>query len=175
LNWKRIKSKGTESFPSSFNMMQENTITSIEKLVNQIIADRPEVFLISIKIKPTNNIKVYLDADNGLPIDTCIKINRAMYKQIEELNWYPDGNFSLEVSSAGVDEPLKMTRQYLKNIGRNVEVILNDETRLEGKLASVDEQRIVVTYTEGKNKKATIVEKQIDTDNIKQIKVLVTF
>ena len=156
-------------------MTQETSLQAIEQLVAQTIADKPEVFLVAVKIKPTNNLKVYLDADNGLPIDTCVKINRALYKQIEELNWYPDGNFSLEVSSAGIDEPLKLLRQYQKNIGRMVEVTLNDDSRIEGKLEAVDPQHILVACKEGKNKKAVVVEKQVAFQDIKQTKVLVTF
>src|ERR1700712_2653087 len=127
--------KGTIPFPSSFTMIQDTTsIQAIESLIGELLSETPDIFLVSVRIKPTNNIKVFLDADSGLSIDKCVKINRAMYRAIEENGWYPDGNFSLEVSSPGLEEPLKMLRQYKKNIGRNVEVILQDDTRHEGKL-----------------------------------------
>ena len=122
-----------------------------------------------------NNIKVFLDADAGLSIDKCVKINRKMYRTIEENAWYPDGNFSLEVSSAGVDEPLLLIRQYKKNMGRNVEVILNDESRFEGKLLAANENLIQIEYKEGKNKKAVTVTKEIPFDQIKQTTVLIAF
>lgn len=112
-----------------------------------------DIFLVDLKVKPTNNIKIYLDADSGLGIERCIKINRALYKQIEEQGLYPDGDFSLEVSSPGVDEPLKLLRQYIKNKGRNVEVTYNDGTKKEGKLLEVGEDSITIEYTEGKGKK----------------------
>src|SRR6185436_11202021 len=104
----------------SFTMSQETQIQAVEKLVSSLLQD--DIFLVSIKIKPTNNIKIYLDADGGLGIEKCIKINRALYRIIEEMGTYPDGDFSLEVSSPGVDEPLKLLRQYKKNVGREVEV-----------------------------------------------------
>ncbi len=63
--------------------------------------------------------------------------NRALYKQIEAEGIFPDGDFSLEVSSPGLDEPLKLKRQYQKNIGRNVEVTLQDGSKKEGKLLSI--------------------------------------
>ena len=85
-----------------------------------------DVFLVELKVSPGNNLKVFLDADKGVTIDTCISINRALYKKIEEDDLFPNGDFSLEVSSPGVDEPLKLHRQYKKNIGRNVEVVMND-------------------------------------------------
>src|SRR5450432_558715 len=136
-------------------MTQEITsIQAIESLIGQLLSETEDIFLISVRIKPTNNIKVFLDADSGLSIEKCVKINRAMYRTIEEKGWYPDGNFSLEVSSPGVEEPLKMFRQYKKNIGRKVEVILNDDTKQEGKLLEANEDFIQMEYTEGKNKKA---------------------
>ena len=81
------------------------------------------------KIRPTNNIKVFLDADLGISIDKCVSYNRALYKEIVESGIFPDGDFSLEVSSPGLEEPLKLRRQYQKNIGRNVEVMLKDGMR----------------------------------------------
>jgi ribosome maturation factor RimP len=57
---------------------------------------------------------------------------------------YPNGDFSLEVSSPGLDEPLKLHRQYLKNINRNVEVTLKDGSRIEGVMALVSEESIGV-------------------------------
>ena len=134
-----------------------------------------DIFLVSIKVKPINNIKIYLDADNGLGIEKCIKINRALYRIMEEMGMYPDGDFSLEVSSPGVDEPLKMLRQYKKNAGREVEVILNDDTKQEGKLIEVNEDTIKITYTEGKNKKAVNHEVEIPFADIKQTRVKVKF
>jgi len=168
--------KGTSTFPSSFTMTQDTTsIQAIETLVGQLLSETEDTFLVSVRIKPTNNIKVFLDADSGLSIDKCVKINRAMYRTIEEKGWYPDGNFSLEVSSPGIEEPLKMIRQYKKNIGRKVEVILNDDTKQEGKLLEANENLIQLEYTEGKNKKAVTVVKEIPFDQIKQTTVLIAF
>jgi ribosome maturation factor RimP len=157
-------------------MIQDTTsIQAIETLVNELIADTPEIFLVSVRIKPTNNIKVFLDADNGLSIERCVKINRAMYRVIEEKGWYPDGNFSLEVSSPGLEEPLKLLRQYRKNIGRAVEVIQNDDTTVEGKLIEVNDLSITLEYTEGKNKQAVTVVKEIPLEQVKQTTVQIVF
>jgi ribosome maturation factor RimP len=150
-------------------------IQRIEALVEGLIAAADGVFLVSVRIKPTNNIKVFLDADNGLSIEKCTKINRAMYRVIEEEGWYPDGNFSLEVSSPGTDEPLKLLRQFKKNIGRNVEVMLKDDTKTEGKLTGAAEENIQIEITTGKNKKAVTTEKDVAFADIKQVKVLISF
>jgi ribosome maturation factor RimP len=79
------------------------------------------------------------------------------------------------VSSAGVDEPLLLLRQYKKNIGRNVEVILNDDGILEGKLIEANENIIQLEYKEGKNKKAITVTKDVPFDQIKQTTVQIAF
>lgn len=93
-------------------MTVETQIETVTKLIGPLLVD--DIFLVSIKIKPTNNYKIYLDADGGLGIEKCIKINRALYKIMEEMAIHPDGDFSLEVSSPGIDEPLKLLRQYKK-------------------------------------------------------------
>ena len=80
---------------------------------------------------------------------------------------YPEGEFSLELSSPGIDEPLKMHRQYLKNKGREVEVTLQDDTKKEGKLLSVTEADILIEFTEGKGKKAVTQQLVIPFTNIK--------
>ena len=167
--------KGTKTFPSFFKMNQASPIQATEALIEKLIEGNEDIFLVSVRIKPTNNIKVFLDADSGLSIEKCIKINRALYKTIEEEAWYPDGNFSLEVSSPGVDEPLKMLRQYKKNIGRKLEVTFTDDTKKEGKLLSADENGIQIEYTEGKNKKAVTHIKDIAFNEIKQAIVLISF
>lgn len=75
--------KGTVAFPSSFIMTQDTQIQAVEKLITPLLNE--DIFLVSIKIKPTNNFKIFLDADSGLGIDKCIKINRALYKIMEEM------------------------------------------------------------------------------------------
>jgi ribosome maturation factor RimP len=165
--------KGTVAFPSSFIMTQDTQIQAVEKLIAPLLKD--DVFLVSIKIKPTNNFKIYLDADSGLGIEKCIKINRALYKIMEEMGMYPEGDFSLEVSSPGLDEPLKLLRQYKKNIGRDVEVITLDDQKKAGKLLEVTDEAITIGYTEGKGKKAIAKTAVIAFDLIKQTKIQIKF
>ena len=161
------------AFPSSFIMTQDTQIQAVEKLIGPLLFD--DIFLVSIKIKPTNNFKIYLDADDGLGIEKCIKINRALYKIMEEMGMYPEGDFSLEVSSPGLDEPLKLLRQYKKNIGRDVEVTMNDEVKKEGKLIAVTEENITIEYAEGKGKKAIVKTDEIPFDAVKQTKIQIKF
>lgn len=154
-------------------MTQDTQIQAVEKLIGPLLTD--DIFLVSIKIKPTNNFKIYLDADSGLGIEKCIRINRSLYKIMEEMGMYPDGDFSLEVSSPGLDEPLKLLRQYTKNIGRDVAVTLNDDRKKEGKLTAVTNDNITIEYTEGKGKKAVQQVEEISFDQIKQTKIQIKF
>ena len=94
---------------------------------------------------------------------------------MEELAIFPEGDFSLEVSSPGIDEPLKLHRQYLKNIGRNVEVLLQDSTKKEGKLTEASEESITIEYVEGKGKKAVQHQLVIPFAEIKQTTVQIKF
>ena len=154
-------------------MGTDTHIETVKKLLEPLLEG--DIFLVDLKVKPTNNFKIYLDADSGLGIEKCIKINRALYKQMEEQALYPDGDFSLEVSSPGIDEPLKMHRQYNKNVGRNIEVKLKDGSVKEGKLTNVTEEDITLDYTEGKGKKAVQHQLQLPFSEIQQTKVLIKF
>lgn len=152
-----------------------NPLKKIEDFVAGVTSQSETVFPVEIKISPANDIKVFLDADDGITIEKCTSINKALYKYIEESELFPGGNFSLEVSSPGIDEPLKLLRQYKKNIGRKVEVVMNDGTRMEGKLLNVSDNEIVIEEKTGKANKAIIKTTTILFNQIKQTKVLITF
>jgi ribosome maturation factor RimP len=156
-------------------MIADTKQKAIEDFVNAQLKGSEDVFLVEVKVIPGNNIKVFLDADNGITIDKCIKINRALYNQIEESDIFPNGDFSLEVSSPGVDEPLKLHRQYKKNIGRTVEVTMNDGTKKEGKLTEVNDDEILIEEKSGQGKKTVIKTTNILFNQVKHTKVLVTF
>ncbi|HEX2847839.1 MAG TPA: ribosome maturation factor [Chitinophagaceae bacterium] len=156
-------------------MSTEGYIQVLEQKVNALIAADKDVFLVEIRIKPTNNVKVFLDSDLGISIDRLIQYNRALYKQFEEENIFPGGDFSLEVSSPGLDEPLKMHRQYLKNTGRFVEVLQLDGVKKEGKLISTTETDIVIEEEKGKGKKKELVQHSIPFSEIKTTKVQIKF
>jgi len=155
------------------SMSTETNLDTVKRLLLPLLTD--DIFLVDIKVKPTNNIKIYLDADSGLGIEKCIKINRALYRQMEEMAIYPEGDFSLEVSSPGIDEPLKLHRQYVKNIGRFVELTMNDDSKKEGKLLEANEDSLVIEFTEGKGKKAVTQQLPVALNDIKQTKVQVKF
>ena len=155
-------------------MNSENQVITVEKKLNELLSELPGYFLVETSVKPTNNIKVFVDADQGAAIDQLSKINRALYKWVEE-NLFPNGDFSIEVSSPGLDEALKLDRQYFKNIGRMVEIILKNGLKKEGKLISVSENEIVIEEERGKGKKKEVIQHIILKEEIKTTKVQVKF
>ena len=156
-------------------MSTDTQIGVVKQKINELLAEHPTHFLVEIRIKPTNNFKVFIDADEGVNLAVLIEYNRKLYKFIEENSLYPDGDFSLEVSSPGLDEPLKLNRQYKKNIGRFVDVLLNDTTKKEGKLIEATEDGIIIEYELGKGKKKEIKQETILFTDIKNTKIQIKF
>ncbi len=156
-------------------MDQASQKLKIENFLNQYLEDQPEVFIVEVKITPGNSISVFADADNGITIDKCTKMNRALYNYLEENEIFPNNDFAIEVSSPGVEEPLLLLRQYKKNVGRTVEVVTNDDKIFTGKLIAVTDQEITIESKEGKGNKATTKTNNILLNQIKHTKVLVTF
>jgi ribosome maturation factor RimP len=156
-------------------MQTATQIQAIEERVGQLLVDHPEHFLVEVRIKPTNNIKVFIDGDQGVNLGELIQYNRKLYRQLEESGLYPDGDFSLELSSPGLDEPLKLFRQYRKNIGRYVDVTLNDGSRKEGKLVGVEEHGLLIETEAGKGKKKETRQEPLPMDQVKSTKIQIKF
>jgi ribosome maturation factor RimP len=163
-------------------MDKETQIESIRQMIEEILQEEPVYFLVDLRIKPTNNVKVFLDGDSGITIEKCVQVNRKLYKKLEEAAFFPEGDFSLEVSSAGLDEPLKSLRQYKKNIGRQVEVQFQDGSQKEGQLMEVNSEGIVLEISSAKpsNGKLPSKKKEISShsflfNNIKSTKIQIVF
>ncbi len=156
-------------------MATSTELEKIEEFVKNFITGPNDLFLADVKIAPGNKVTVLLDGGHGVTIENCTVINKALYKFIEETQLFGESNFSLEVSSFGVDRPLQLLRQYKKNTGRTVEVLLKDGTKVEGILTEVNEEYIKIEQKTGKGNKMT---KQVTTILFNQIKhttVLITF
>jgi ribosome maturation factor RimP len=149
----------------------DSQIQAIEQKVMALIDPDPENFLVEIKIRPGNNIKIFVDADRGMSIDKLAQYNRSLYRQIEESGLFPNNDFSLEISSPGLDEPLKLRRQYLKNIGRQVEILLKSGIKMEGKLINAAGEEIVIEEEKGNKKKKEIIQHSLSYDDIKTTKI----
>lgn len=158
-------------------MRTEDTLTT---WVNELLAEEdPALFLVDISVSSGKGMKkvvVHLDGDQGVPIDTCAKISRSLSHRLEEEDII-EGKYLLEVSSPGLDQPLLLKRQYTKNIGRHVKVLLADDKTVQGELLAVGEEQITVAAEGNRRpkKRTETKETNIPFDQIKKTNVLVIF
>ena len=146
----------------------------IQAIVEELIQDS-DLFLVDVRTSNSgkrNKIAVLLDSDNGISIDQCAKISREISQKIEAGN-FGELSYLLEVSSPGLDEPLKIKRQYLKNRGRELQVILNDDTQKKGTLEDIKEESIVLTVFDKKKKEVSSFE--FAFRDIKKSNIIVSF
>lgn len=151
--------------------------TRVEELLNNFLKERADLFLIDLKISVTNDITIIVDGDNGVSVQDCLDVSRAIEFNMNR----EEEDFSLQVMSAGLSEPLVLQRQYQKNIGRILEVLLNDSTTIQGELSKVEEDKIVLIlrYRKpkniGKGKMDVEEEKQIFYTDIKKALIVIKF
>lgn len=149
----------------------------IEELLHGFLETRKDLFLIDLKISAGDDITVILDGDNGVSLQDCLDASRAIEFNMDR----EEHDFSLQVMSAGLSEPLATPRQFAKNIGREIEVLLSDSTKTEGELAKVDEEKItlILRYRKpkdiGKGKVDVEEEKEIPYSEIKKALVTIKF
>ncbi|MEQ8705116.1 MAG: ribosome assembly cofactor RimP [Phaeodactylibacter sp.] len=146
-----------------------------EKFLEDAFSD---CFLVDLKLHAHNKLDVFLDSDFGISFEQCQRISRYLEHYLDEEQWLGE-KYVLEVSSPGVSRPLMMQRQYPRNIGRKVEVMLKDGDKRTGILKEVDEGGITleekIRIKEGKRKKTEIIETEISFSSIEHTKVKVTF
>ncbi|WP_419869045.1 ribosome assembly cofactor RimP [Chryseobacterium sp. CT-SW4] len=149
----------------------------IEELLNEFLETRKDLFLIDLKISAGDDVTVILDGDNGVSLQDCLDASRAIEFNMDR----EEHDFSLQVMSAGLSEPLATPRQFNKNIGRDIEVLLNDSSKIEGELSKVDEEKItlILRYRKpkdiGKGKVDVEEEKEIPYSEIKKALVVIKF
>ncbi|MCF8283421.1 MAG: ribosome assembly cofactor RimP [Sphingobacteriales bacterium] len=133
------------------------------------------LFIVDFKLLPKNRIVLLLDGDNGIGIDEVAKVSKHVSHRMEEENVI-EGAHTLEVSSPGVDYPLKFQRQYPQHIGRTLAVRMNDGKELEGKLLAINADIIDVNLEiKEKGKKARYEEQSISLTDIKEAKIKIIF
>ena len=149
----------------------------IEQLLNDFLAEREDLFLIEIKFSATDHIRVILDGDNGVTLQDCLDASRAIENNMDR----DEHDFSMEVMSAGLSEPLNSPRRYRKNIGRSLELLMNDASEIEGELIKVGEDSItlILKYRKpkeiGKGKVDVVEEREIPYSDIKKALVAIQF
>lgn len=154
-----------------------------KKKIQALIQERIEelnngLFVVSLTISSGNDIQVELDKhEGGVTVQDCISVSRNVEHNLDR----EEQDFSINVSSAGLDKGLRVFPQYVKNIGREVKVKLNEGGKLEGKLIDAQKHQITIETTrkeriEGKKKKETIIENhEIPMIEIKETKIIISF
>jgi len=146
------------------------TASDITKLVNEHLAGTDK-FLVEVFIKSINRIYIFIDGDHGVTIKDCVELSRFVEKQFDR----ESTDFELNVSSAGADQPIRLPRQYLKNIGRSLQVKLSEDITISGQLEVVDEKGITL-LTKGDKKKKTAPETlNLSFEQIVESKVIISF
>jgi len=156
------------------DMNIENRVT---ELVAEKIAeiDRPDLYLVDVKMHPNGKLIILLDGDKGIGIAECAQVSRYVGFKLEEEN-VVETAYNLEVSSPGIDAPLAMARQYVKNIGRTLGIIMADGSKREGKLTALTEDAVIIEeIIKEKGKKAETIESVIPLEQITETKVLISF
>ena len=152
-----------------------NVEKRIRELVEEKIADRPDLFIVEIKAANNSKIMILLDGDEGVGIHDCAMVSRHVGFHLEEENLI-DKAYNLEVSSPGLDTPLLLDRQYQKNVGRLLIIKLKDGKQLEGNLISQEGDTITINeMVKEKGKKAKELERIINKNEISEVKVGVSF
>jgi len=121
------------------------------------------IFLVEVKVKPGNTIRVHVDRPGGISIEQCAEISRFLNQHLNR----DEEDYSLEVSSPGIGVPFKVKQQYEKNRGHVIEVMLPDGTRLEGTLETVTDDGFTMTGSTG--------EMTFRFDEIKSAREIITF
>jgi len=148
----------------------------VNGLVVEALLEKPTVFLIDLKITDSFKIIVNIDGDNGVALQDCIDISRAIENNLDR----EEQDFSLEVASVGVGSPLKMVRQFKKNVGRTLIVKLETET-IEAELVEANDNFIILSWKAreakklGKGKETVQKRQEIPYSEIKEAIVTVTF
>ncbi|MDR2811393.1 MAG: ribosome assembly cofactor RimP [Tannerellaceae bacterium] len=134
-------------------------------------------YLVDVEVRPSNLIVVEIDNDKGVSVEDCAELSRYLESQLDR----EVEDYELEVGSAGITAPFKALRQYLKNIGNEIEWMLKDGVKQTGILQSADEKGIVVSVSrqvkpEGAKRKTTVREELFYTfDEIKYAKYILRF
>lgn len=148
----------------------------VNTLLQEALEERPSLFLIDLTITDAFKVIITLDDDNGVVLQDCIDVSRAVESNLDR----EEQDFSLEVASVGVGSPLKLVRQYIKNIGRTLIVTTNTE-KIEAELVDANEDFIILSWKArepkkvGKGKETVQKEQQIPYIEIKEAVVTVTF
>ena len=155
------------------SMNFETVKNKIEEWLQPLLTEK-NLFLVDIKFSTGRQIEVYVDSDEGIHISDCVEISRFIEKNLDGSGLAPD-NYVLEVSSPGMDNPLRVPRQYKRRIGRVLEVLKNDGTMIEAALIEVTDTGIKLKEVVAEKKKKKSDNKKQQTEETKPKEYNLTF
>jgi ribosome maturation factor RimP len=117
----------------------------IEHHLEVILAGK-DIFLVGVKVDNNNKIVVHIDTTEGISIDECVRVSRELEGRLDR----DREDFSLEVSSPGLDAPFRVIEQYQKNVGKKITLVRADGGKLEGVLKKTGQNGIVLEMTGGR-------------------------
>jgi ribosome maturation factor RimP len=161
----------------SFYIKNLKNLKSIIKQKAESFLRSEEHFIVDVIVsseKGPSKILILLDGDNGVSIDDCVSLSRAVGNEMEEEELMED-KYTLEVSSPGIDFPLSSPRQYSKNIERSVKVYTEEGEEIKGVLKEVDEKGILLDKEVKKGKKISYEPMQLPFGKIIKTIVQVSF
>ena len=118
-------------------------------ILSKVLENYESIFLIDITFGANNDVKVFLDGDNGLTLKDCVSINSDIKKNLSQ----DEINYSVEIGSCGIDYPLKLMRQFKKNISRKIEITDFDDQKYSGVLSKVSNLSFEIKWKERQPKK----------------------
>jgi len=151
-------------------------INTVKELLQGALDERQDLFLIDFTVASGNVINIIIDGDEGVKVEDCIFISRAIEHNVDR----EEHDFSLDVASAGATASLTLPRQYVKNVGRVLEVKTND-SEYEGLLVNATETSIDLEWKTREPKpigkgKVTVQKKEtLNYSDIKDAKVVIKF
>ena len=133
--------------------------------IEELIADKiseGSYFVVSLDVSTVNKIKLVVDKMEGITIQECVAFSRAIEHNLDR----EAEDFELEVTSPGLTSPLLVKKQYEKNIGRELNVLKKDKTKIKGTLTAVNNETVVLLEknrlkVEGKKKKQLLEQEHI--------------
>ena len=150
---------------------------NIHVLLTEALDLQPDLFLIDAHIDELSRVQITIDGDNGVTLEQCIKVSRHIEHQLDrEIH-----DFALEVSSAGATHPLKIARQYRKNIGRKLAIHTSDNKQLKATLTQADDDQITIEWKArepkpiGKGKHTVVKQQQVPYNQIVKATVQLQF
>lgn len=126
-------------------------------------------FAVSVAVRSDNRIRIFIDSDTHVLIEHCIELSKFIESQLDR----ESEDFELNVSSSGLDQPYKLSRQYIKNIGREVSVLLKDNTKIEGTLTAADDKEFSVNAVTKIKKVITETTHKFLYSDIKETKEII--